>query len=73
MGEKIGRPIRAYQNTRMVARGRFVQLCVEVDITKPLLVKFKMQNRIRTIEYEGIHLVCFGCGIYGHEKISVRQ
>lgn len=41
-------------------------MSVEVDITKPLLAKFKMQSRVRTVEYEGIHLVCFGCGIYGH-------
>lgn len=27
-----------------------------------------MRNRVRTIEYEGIHLVCFGCGTYGHRK-----
>lgn len=33
-----------------------------------LLAKFKLRNRIRTIEYEGVHLVCFGCGIYGHRQ-----
>ena len=24
--------------------------------------------RIRRVEYEGIHLICFGCGKYGHKK-----
>ena len=27
-----------------------------------------MRKRIRHIEYEGIHLVCFDCGKYGHWK-----
>lgn len=66
VGEKIGKPIRADQNTETSLEGRFTRLCIEVDITKPLLAKFKLSNRIRTIEYKGIHLVCFGYGVYRH-------
>lgn len=66
MGEKIGRPIRANHNTGVAARGRFARLCVEVDLTKPLLTMFKVRKRIRRIEYEGLHLVCFSCGVVGH-------
>lgn len=29
---------------------------------------FKVRKRIRRIEYEGIHLVCFGCGVVGHQS-----
>ncbi|XVF50455.1 hypothetical protein PTKIN_Ptkin04bG0102100 [Pterospermum kingtungense] len=66
--EKIGRPICVDQATDLVSKGKFARLCVEIDITKPLLVKFKLRRRIRKIEYEGIHLVCFNCGVYGHRK-----
>lgn len=55
-------------NTIIGSRGRYARILVEVDITKPLLSKFKLKNKIRIIEYEGIHLVCFKCGIYGHRK-----
>ena len=41
VGEKIRKPIRIDQTTRLVSRGKFARLCVEVDITKPLLSKFK--------------------------------
>lgn len=41
---------------------------MEVDIIKPLKSKFSLKIRVRTIEYEMIHLVCFNCGIYGHHK-----
>lgn len=68
VGEKIGKPIRADHSTDSATRGRFARICVEVDITKPLLTQFKMKKRVRRIEYEGIHLVCFGCGVVGHRK-----
>ena len=42
---------------------------MEVDLSKPLVSKFKLRRRIRRLQYEGIHLVCFGCGMmYGHRK-----
>lgn len=37
VGEKIGRPNRVDDTTSLVTRGKFAHLCVEVDITKPLL------------------------------------
>ncbi|XP_031131947.1 uncharacterized protein LOC116033335 [Ipomoea triloba] len=68
VGKKIGRPIKADMNTSTGSRGRFARILVEVDISKPLLSKFKLKKRIRIIEYEGLHLVCFRCGIYGRRK-----
>lgn len=56
------------ETTGMATRGKFARLFVEVDITKPLLAKFKLCGRVRRIEYEGIHLVCFGCGMYGRNQ-----
>lgn len=41
-------------------------MCVEVDITKPLISKFVLRRKIRRIKYEGLHLICFNCGVYGH-------
>lgn len=66
IGEKIGRPIRIDSTTSLTSRGKFARLCVEVDITKPLLAKVWLRRKIRRIAYEGIHLVCFKCGMYGH-------
>ncbi|XVF44685.1 hypothetical protein PTKIN_Ptkin02bG0144100 [Pterospermum kingtungense] len=68
VGKKIGRPIKTDQATSLITRGNFARLCVEVDITKPLLSKFKLRRRVRRIEYEGIHLVCFKFGIYDHRQ-----
>lgn len=68
IGSLIGEPKNIDEATSLVSRGRFARMCIEVDITKPLLSKYKLRRRVRTIEYEGIHLVCFKCGIYGHKE-----
>lgn len=68
VGAKIGRPVRVDDYMSITARWKFARMCVEIDITKPLLGKFKVNKRIRKIEYEGIHLVCFHCGKYDHKK-----
>lgn len=66
VGGKIGRPINIDTATSLVSRASFARVCVEVDITKPLLSKFTLRNRVRPIVYEGLHLICFKCGMYGH-------
>ncbi|CAN1148224.1 hypothetical protein LINPERHAP2_LOCUS16341 [Linum perenne] len=50
------------------ARGRFARVCVEIDITKPLLGKYMIEDKILKIEYESLENLCFDCGIYGHKK-----
>ncbi|XP_019160127.1 PREDICTED: uncharacterized protein LOC109156749 [Ipomoea nil] len=66
LGNKVGRTIRVDQATSQVSRGMFARICVEVDITKPLISKFKYEEKVRFVAYEGIHMICFSCGIYGH-------
>ncbi|XP_019200262.1 PREDICTED: uncharacterized protein LOC109193892 [Ipomoea nil] len=68
VGDKIGRPVRVDHATSQASRGRFVRICVEIDVTKPLLSKFTLEGKRRFIAYEGLHLVCFGCGKYGHAQ-----
>ena len=43
---------------------------MEADLLKPFIAKFKLRRRIRRLEYEGLHLVCFGYGLYGLLKDS---
>lgn len=68
IGEKIGKPIRIDEATSLVSRGKFASMCIEVDITKPLLAHYKLRWSIRRVEYEGIYLVCFKCEVYGHRQ-----
>lgn len=54
-----------FQTTDLAKSAR---ICVEVDIIKVLISRFEFNNHIYNVEYEGLHLVCFGCGRYGHKK-----
>lgn len=64
IGRDIGRPIKIDTTTSLVSKAKFARMCIEMDITKPLLSKLDEKEWL--IEYEGFHLVCFKCGTYGH-------
>ncbi|CAI0445084.1 unnamed protein product [Linum tenue] len=68
IGNSLGRYIRMDEATRQATRGHFARICVEVNLTKPLICKYRLERRTRRVEYEGLHKVCFSCGRYGHEE-----
>ncbi|KAF7834641.1 zinc ion binding nucleic acid binding protein [Senna tora] len=65
-GNTIGRTVKVDITTIMQSRGRFARVCVEVDLSKPLLSKYKIRGMKFLIEYESLHLLRFECGRYGH-------
>lgn len=73
LGKKIGTPKKIDDATSLTSKGKFTRLCVEVFITKPQLSKFWLKKKIRRIEYERIHLVCFTCSTYGHTSEGCMQ
>lgn len=66
--------LREHEGSRgefqMTERAKFARVCVEVDLQKILVSKFELNGRIYNVKYEGLHLVCFGCGRYGHRKVE---
>ncbi|CAI0419541.1 unnamed protein product [Linum tenue] len=70
IASRAGRPIRLDRATETGARAKFARVCVEVDLTKPLLSKFKVAGIEYEIKYEGLYNVCFQCGRYGHSQAS---
>ncbi|RYR54404.1 hypothetical protein Ahy_A06g029676 isoform A [Arachis hypogaea] len=49
-------------------RGCFAKICVELDISIKLVPKILVLRQILNVEYEGLHLICFTCGKYGHRS-----
>ena len=49
-------------------QGQYTRMCVEVDLTKPLLSKFRLNDRVWGIQYEGLKMICFKCGHQGHKE-----
>ncbi|CAN1134646.1 hypothetical protein LINPERHAP2_LOCUS8395 [Linum perenne] len=73
IGDRIGKTVRIDHTTLEGTRGNFTRICVEVDLSKPLLSKYRLRRRVRRIEYEGLHTICFNCGCYGHKDEACQQ
>ncbi|XP_061354795.1 uncharacterized protein LOC133299352 [Gastrolobium bilobum] len=77
IGSILGRTLKIDRNSirkcdsgegDITERAKFARICVEVDLRKGFLSKFWIADRIFHVGYEGLHLVCFACGKYGHRR-----
>ncbi|CAL1403366.1 unnamed protein product [Linum trigynum] len=64
IGRRIGISIRIDEATRTVARSDYARVCVQVDLTKPLLSKFSINGKKYFVQYEGLEKICLNCGTY---------
>ncbi|CAN1796756.1 hypothetical protein LINPERHAP1_LOCUS21014 [Linum perenne] len=67
IGNYIGKTILLDLATSAGARARYARVCIEVDLTKPLLGKYIIDNRVYRVEYESLENICFSYGVYGHK------
>lgn len=68
IGNLIGTTVKVDAYTMSQARGKFARICVELDLAKPLTPFIEVEGRRYGVVYEGINLVCFECGCYGHGR-----
>ncbi|XP_011048782.1 PREDICTED: uncharacterized protein LOC105142718 [Populus euphratica] len=68
IGDHIGKTLKVDRTSSVGTRGNCARICVEVDLTKPVLSKFKLRRTVRRVVYEGLHLICSQCGTYTHKK-----
>ncbi|KAF7837882.1 ribonuclease H [Senna tora] len=54
--------------TSITTRGKFARISVEINLKKKLIPHVVIRGRCYSVEYEGLHLICFHCGKYGHQK-----
>lgn len=62
----MGVMLKIDQVTSLQAIGQFARICVELDLSKPLESKVVARGHILQLEFEGLHTICFNCGLYGH-------
>ena len=70
IGSQIGRVLKVDVPTLKCSKGKFARICIELDLSKPLLPLILINGKEKRVEYEGIHLICFSCGRYGHNRES---
>ncbi|KAB5552768.1 hypothetical protein DKX38_010079 [Salix brachista] len=68
IGNLIGLTVKVDSHTMSQARGKFTRICVELDISKPLIPFIVVQGRTYGVVYEGLQVICFECGYYGHGR-----
>lgn len=68
MSDLIGRTVKVDPISIDAYRGRYARVCVEIDLDKPLLPSITVFDAPQLVEYEGLHLICFSCGKYGHRS-----
>ncbi|XP_028799741.1 uncharacterized protein LOC114755036 [Neltuma alba] len=73
IGDQIGKTVKVDNTTSFQSRGKFARLGVQVDLMKPLLPYLIMEGREFKVEYEGLHLLCFHCGRYGHMERDCKE
>lgn len=66
IGNMIGKTIKVDKNTTQVEGGKYVRICVEVNLTKPLLTTFTIKVRMFKIEYKCLHFLCLSHGRIDH-------
>lgn len=70
--EKVATPLRLDRTTTGVERGNFVRAAVEIDLSKPLVSMVMIRRRIQRIMFEGLHVICFECGEFGHRSADCK-
>ncbi|RYR66808.1 hypothetical protein Ahy_A03g012892 [Arachis hypogaea] len=54
------------RTTSIHTRGKFVRICVKIDLSKKLVPRISVLGTTLSIEYEDLYLICFSCEKYGH-------
>lgn len=84
LGNQVGKALHVDRSTLLASKGRFARVCVEIDLSKPLIpcidlvsedpdgiASNDLNDKLQVV-YEGLHVICFGCGEYGHKKENCR-
>ncbi|KAL4295172.1 hypothetical protein GQ457_12G027560 [Hibiscus cannabinus] len=68
IAQVVGKVVKVDYNTQAGERGKFARLAITVDLNKPLTPCIGIDNFVQKLEYEGLNLICFACGKYGHSR-----
>ena len=68
IGLAIGPVLQIDSYTASGSRASFARLCVQIDLSKPLVNLVRVGRLRQKVMYEGILAFCFCCGRLGHKQ-----
>lgn len=68
LGNCLGVMLKIDRLTSFHHRGQFARLCVEINLANPVIPQVVVRGEKLNLVYEGLHTICFHCGVYGHEE-----
>lgn len=72
VGSALGVLLKIDRLTSIHSRGQFARICVQIDLNKPLVPQVEVRGELISLEYEGLHSVCFNYRIYGHRATACK-
>ena len=73
VGNKLGKLLKVDAITRAAIRGRYAQMCVQINIANPLLKRVKIGSFWQDIVYENLPMLCYWRGRIGHRDIHCSE
>ncbi|KAI9111336.1 hypothetical protein K1719_017026 [Acacia pycnantha] len=68
IGKLLGEVVKIDYMTENRGRGKYARIAVLIDLQQALVPWIKVDGKAYVVEYEGLPLICFSCGKYGHSK-----
>ncbi|CAI0402768.1 unnamed protein product [Linum tenue] len=55
-------------HTENLERGKFVRIAIDLDMTKPLPTRIRLDGAWQQVVYENLPVICYSCGKIGHTE-----
>ncbi|GKV12610.1 hypothetical protein SLEP1_g23732 [Rubroshorea leprosula] len=68
IGNKVDPLLRVDAHTAHHTRGRYVRICVQIDLAQPVIKHVRIGKKKQRVIYEGVSALCFHCGRIGHRN-----
>lgn len=67
IGNAVGKALKVDTNMADMIRGRYARVCVELNLSQPLMPTVVVWGKKYSVEYEGLPKICFKCGCHDHK------
>ncbi|KAI9086066.1 hypothetical protein K1719_032143 [Acacia pycnantha] len=64
----VGKVLKLDVHTASRRRKKFARVCIELDLTKPLVPHYMVNGILKHVEYKSLQALCLNCGLFEHFK-----